>query len=297
MLLFTIVVLIITALYFLVKWIKHKCIYCPSVGSNLNIAKFANELRKDFGPNIEFNKIIIHTPDKEQLSALRAHNPKTKTWILFAHGNGANMYYRTQTIKQFLKFSSVLMFDYRGYGDSTGNPSEQGLYTDIYEVWSYLINTGVKPENVIMYGESLGAAVVLHHARLLSENNTIFGGLILQCGFSSIRNYIRIKTETILSSSSKSTFVVSNLAKLIRAIAGDEYNSVFNIAHIYENAPVLISHSPYDEVTEFEHSQILLKACKSEKIEFYKLNGSHCPGLYDIAYLNKINEFITKHIS
>jgi pimeloyl-ACP methyl ester carboxylesterase len=81
---------------------------------------------------------------------------------LFLHGNAGNITNRTPRIQEIIAAgSSVLMLDYRGYGKSSGWPSEQGLYRDSEAGFIYLLGKGYRSEQIILHGESLGTAVAI----------------------------------------------------------------------------------------------------------------------------------------
>jgi hypothetical protein len=81
---------------------------------------------------------------------------------LFLHGNAGNITNRTPRIQEIIAAgSSILMLDYRGYGKSSGRPSEQGLYRDSEAGYIYLLGKGYRPEQMILHGESLGTAVAI----------------------------------------------------------------------------------------------------------------------------------------
>jgi len=81
---------------------------------------------------------------------------------LFLHGNAGNVTNHTQHIQEIAAAgSSVLVIDYRGYGKSSGRPSEQGLYRDSEAGFIYLLGKGYRPEQIIVQGESLGSAVAI----------------------------------------------------------------------------------------------------------------------------------------
>lgn len=84
--------------------------------------------------------------------------------MLYLHGNGGNISYNLAPLQAFnqLGFSSLII-DYRGYGRSSGDfPSEAEVYRDAQSAWDYLINNrGIKPENIFIYGHSLGGAIAI----------------------------------------------------------------------------------------------------------------------------------------
>ena len=81
---------------------------------------------------------------------------------LFLHGNGGNIAYYAPHVQDIVAAgSSVLILDYRGYGKSSGRPSEQGLYRDSEAGFIYLLGKGYGPEQIVMHGQSLGTAVAV----------------------------------------------------------------------------------------------------------------------------------------
>src|SRR5207248_2460746 len=87
--------------------------------------------------------------------------------LLFCHGNAGNISHRLDKLQIFHKLGlNVLLFDYRGYGQSEGVPSESGTYADAEAAYRYLTETRkIPPSQIILYGESLGCAVATEMAR------------------------------------------------------------------------------------------------------------------------------------
>jgi fermentation-respiration switch protein FrsA (DUF1100 family) len=81
----------------------------------------------------------------------------------------------------------VFIFDYRGYGENPGSPSEERLAADARAAWKYTTETrGVAPPRVLLAGESLGGGVAVRLAAEVSAADTLPGGLILRSTFSSL---------------------------------------------------------------------------------------------------------------
>lgn len=83
--------------------------------------------------------------------------------ILFLHGNSGTRAHplRTALYSAFTARlrTNVMVVDYRGFGDSEGHPTVQGVSKDARAAWDYLIAQGAKPENVLIVGHSLGTAI------------------------------------------------------------------------------------------------------------------------------------------
>ncbi|AYY12168.1 alpha/beta hydrolase [Actinobacteria bacterium YIM 96077] len=82
--------------------------------------------------------------------------------VLVANGNGGNRQSRASLAEALADAGlATLLFDYRGYGGNPGNPTEDGLALDVRAAYRYLVEElGVAPENLLYFGESLGAGVV-----------------------------------------------------------------------------------------------------------------------------------------
>ena len=81
--------------------------------------------------------------------------------VMLMHGNAGNISHRIGYVTMFNRLGySVLLFDYRGYGKSAGNPNEEGTYRDAEAAWQHLaMARKVAPRDIVMVGESLGGAV------------------------------------------------------------------------------------------------------------------------------------------
>ena len=104
--------------------------------------------------------------------------------LLWCHGNAGNVSHRLDNIRQlYHRGFSIFIFDYRGYGRSTGTPSEAGLYQDALASYDYLIQQRkILANNLIIFGRSLGACVAGKVARQRAS-----AGLVLEGAFPSIQ--------------------------------------------------------------------------------------------------------------
>ncbi|HMU53984.1 MAG TPA: alpha/beta hydrolase [Nitrospira sp.] len=109
--------------------------------------------------------------------------------ILWCHGNAGNVINRLDNLGRLFKSAfSVFVFDYRGYGRSQGRPSEEGLYLDAIGAYDYLTRTRmIRPERLILFGRSLGAAVA---GDLASQKPA--AGLVLESSFPSIEAVAKV---------------------------------------------------------------------------------------------------------
>ncbi|MBW2363141.1 MAG: alpha/beta hydrolase [Deltaproteobacteria bacterium] len=127
-----------------------------------------------FGLPIE--TLSLRTDDGIHISAFYLPREGSRRAILFLHGNAGNASHRLPDAVQLWSLgASVLLLDYRGYGLSEGRPSERGVYRDGATGLAHLVGKlGFSPEEVVIFGRSIGSAVAVH---LAQERN--LGGLIL----------------------------------------------------------------------------------------------------------------------
>lgn len=93
-------------------------------------------------------------------------HPTPSATVLYLHGNGHNIGSNINQAKRLYDQGfSVLLIDYRGYGESDGSPSEQGVYADAEAAWQYLVNQRqLAPNSIVIYGHSLGGAIATNLA-------------------------------------------------------------------------------------------------------------------------------------
>lgn len=200
------------------------------------------------------------------------NSEKADYTLCYFHGNAGNIADRVEKIRLFHNIPlSVFIIDYRGYGKSTGTPSENGLYEDAKASWNYLIDTRkLSPNSIILYGESLGCPVVLHLA-----NQTNPAGIIVDSSFTDIPSMVKFHSSGCMT-----------------VFFSERYPAIEYIQKIY--IPILILHSRYDETAPFWMGQKLYNACPSNKKYFVELKGGHNNNFIvdSVAYRNSIKEFI-----
>ena len=116
------------------------------------------------------------------------HNPKAKYTFLFSHGNSGNLTIRLETSRHLLNAgASVFVYDYQGFGKSTGSPSVEGICEDAETAHDFLVrDLGLKESDILLYGESLGAAVSTYLSTVRECS-----GIVMQSGFSSLKRIAR----------------------------------------------------------------------------------------------------------
>jgi len=224
---------------------------------------------------LAFEELRLTTEDGQTLAAWWIPAGKERAVLFFCHGNAGNISHRLDSIDIFIRLGlSVLLFDYRGYGGSTGRPSEDGTYRDAEAVWRYLVEVQKKePEKIILFGESLGGAVAAEIASRHTE-----GGLIIMSSFTSIPE---------LEGGLYPFFPVKWLSKF-------RYATIDKISSI--KAPKLIIHSPNDEIIPFAQGQALYEKAAEPK-QFLRIKGGHNEGFLVSGklYEQGLDDFISKY--
>ncbi len=206
--------------------------------------------------SLPFEEVWLEAADGIKLSGWFIPAEPANGVILFFHGNGGNISHRLWSLELFHHLGlSTLVIDYRGYGQSEGNPGEQGTYLDAEAAWRYLVEERrISPTDIIMFGESLGGAV----AAYLAQQHTP-RALILLSTFTSVPD-MGAQAYPFLP---------------VRLLARVHYNTLKRLPQI--NCPVLIIHSPADEIIPYRYGQQLFAAANEPK-EFLEISGSHNEG-------------------
>ena len=214
---------------------------------------------QDWG--LEYEDVQLETVDGVSLHGWYiprsgSHHGAQKT-LLFFHGNAGNISHRRASLEIFHRLGlNVFIFDYRGYGNSQGKPDEEGLYKDARAAWLYLTEQrGIKQDDIILFGRSLGGVVA---AELAAEVQP--GALILESVFSSARDVANV------------IFPVFSRLVLLRY----DFNTVAYVRQV--TCPVLVLHSPDDEIIPSQLGEKVFQAAKQPKF-FVRMRGGHNSGL------------------
>ena len=244
------------AIVALVFWFQPRLIYFPLKGKITVTPQAAG---------LAFETVTLRTEDGEQLAAWWIPAPASapaRGTVLLLHGNGGNNSHRIEYARMFYGLGyATLLVDYRGYGESTGHPSEEGTYRDATASWSWLTDTrGIKPSDIVIFGESLGGGPATWLAVQQAQRaQDVPRALILASTFTSIPD---LGTE-----------VYPWLP--VRWLSRIHYNNLANLERI--RVPVLIAHSPGDEIIPYAHGRRLHAAAHEPKT-FLELSGGHNQG-------------------
>ena len=205
---------------------------------------------------LDFEPLTLVTRDDEELDAWFIPADHARGVLLFCHGNAGNISHRLESIRVFHELGlSVLIFDYRGYGQSSGKPTEKGSYRDADAAWRYLVTQrGIPAEHIILFGRSLGASVAADLATRQSA-----AGVILESAFTSVPD-LAAKFYPWLP---------------VRWLSRYQYDTRKKLADIH--SPVLIVHSRDDEIISYSNGEQLFEAAREPK-QFLPLRGGHNDG-------------------
>ncbi|WP_031387525.1 alpha/beta hydrolase [Desulfonatronum thiodismutans] len=224
----------------------------------------------------EYDDLTLSTSDGVNINAWFVPVEDARGVVLFCHGNAGNIGHRLDSIRIFRDLGlSVLIFDYRGFGRSEGRPSESGTYLDAQAAWAFLVEEkGVEPERIIVFGRSLGGAVAGHLAAHAGQEKPP-GALILESTFTSLPD-MAARLYPFLP---------------VRWLAKYSYNTLGRLGDVH--APVLVVHSPEDEIIPYAHGQALYAAAPEPKM-FLEISGGHNSGFLSsgAGYVEGLRSFL-----
>ena len=223
---------------------------------------------------LEFQDLFFTTADGVRLNGWFIQHREADLTLVWFHGNAGNIGHRVENIRLLhdkLRIN-IFIFDYRGYGRSEGHISEAGTYRDGVAALEFVgKQLGVKSENLILFGRSLGAAVAAEMASRFDSR-----ALILETPFVSIREM------------AKSVFPLLPIGSLLQT----RYDNLEKIAKI--KVPLLVLHGDRDEVIPYEHGRRVFNAAPEPKY-FYTISGASHNDTYIVggdAYFQRLRSFI-----
>lgn len=164
--------------------------------------------------------------------------------VLFFHGNGGDRRGRVDYCEIFNRAGAdVFVIDYRGYADSPGSPTEDGLYEDARGLWKYATEErGIDPDRILIFGESLGGGVAVQLAQEVCQAGTPPAGLMLRSTFSCLAD----------AAGSHYPWIPTHL------LVWDRFPSCDTIGKV--TCPVLVLHGTEDRIVPYELGQKLFVA-------------------------------------
>ena len=199
--------------------------------------------------------------------------------LIFFHGNGGNIANVGWMAERFASHGfNVLIFDYRGYGASDGvAANESDLYADGDAAVAFVMNKkGVRSEQIVLYGHSLGTAIVADVA-----SRRTFGAVVLESGFS--------------SASSVATSALPWLPRFLHFLGKNRFESARKLSSI--KAPILIAHGDPDGTIPTSEAQLLYAAANEPKKLLLVPGAGHVVfGSAGEQYLDQVEQFMRASI-
>ena len=197
---------------------------------------------------LAYESVEISTVDGETLHGWFVPAPEPSGTVLFFHGNAGNISHRMQYLSMFNSLGyNTFIFDYRGYGDSSGTPSESGTYRDAEAAWDYLTQErSIPPSRMYLFGESLGGAIA---AWLATREKPAL--LVLASAFTSIPD-MAAKLYPFLP---------------VRLLSRFEYNTMDSLRSLHARCSSRIVRS--DEIVPFAQGRALYAGCTASQSSFW----------------------------
>lgn len=208
---------------------------------------------------LHYEDVYFTADDGVELHGWFVPAENAKKTLLFCHGNAHNISGRLETIQLFNRLGiNVFIFDYRGYGKSEGQPSEEGTYSDAKGAWNYLINEqNTSPGDIVIMGRSLGGAIA---AQLATQTEP--AGIIIESAFTSAVDL------------AKEVYPFLPAQMLLK----HRYPTLSFIQQL--DIPKFIAHSRNDEVVPYRFGKRLYNEAPEPK-QFLTLRGPHSGGFLE----------------
>ncbi|CAH1420907.1 unnamed protein product [Lactuca virosa] len=222
----------------------------------------------DVSERANVDVLKLKTKRGTEIVAAYVKNPVASLTVLYSHGNAADL---GQMYDLFCELSvhlrvNLMGYDYTGYGQSSGKPTEQNTYADIEAAYRCLEETyGVKEEDVILYGQSVGSGPTLDLAARLSRLRAV----VLH---SPIMSGIRV------------------MYPVKRTYWFDIYKNIDKIPLV--KCPVLVIHGTKDDVVDFSHGKQLWELCVEKYEPLWIKGGNHCDLELFPEYIRHLKKFI-----
>jgi uncharacterized protein len=218
------------------------------------------------------NEVILTTEDGVRITAWHSPAPTDSPTIVYFHGTGGALTRFKGLMRRIQKAGYGAVFvSYRGYAGSEGAPSENGLYADGRATLAWLNGQGIPPEQIFLYGHSLGSGVVV---KLASERN--FAGVILAAPY----------TSTVDVASLYFPFLP------VDWLMSDRFDSLSRIDEV--RSPIFIMHGGRDSTIPQRMGQALFDAANDPKVGYFPADADHSD-LHLHGGWDKTIEFVEAH--
>jgi fermentation-respiration switch protein FrsA (DUF1100 family) len=255
--------IVIAALVVMVRALESRIAFFPFVGETVTPERLG----------VPYDSVSLPTADGVNLRAWSLPHSSPRATVLYFHGNGGNLSMWAPILVGIQQQGyAVRAFDYRGYGMSTGRPSERGLYTDVDAAveWAWSAHDARLP--MIYWGRSLGTTMAAYAASRRPPR-----ALILEAGFPDARTVLRS----------------SPLLALLGVFSSYRFPTARWLDEV--RCPVLVMHGDADQIIPFDAGRALFEKIAGPK-QFVSIRGGDHndaeapdPG----AYWSAVNAFIT----
>jgi len=206
---------------------------------------------------LPFTPLKLATTDGETLDGwFVPAKSEARGLVIFFHGNAGNIAHRLDYLRMFHELGlATLIVDYRGYGLSSGSPTEPGTYLDAEAMWRHARDVLRFPaDRIVLFGESLGGGIA---AQLAAKQRP--AALVLASTFTSVPD------------------LGSDLYPMlpIRLLADIRYETLAKLSQI--SCPVMVIHSRNDDIIPAAHGRRLFEAALPPK-QFLEIEGGHNEG-------------------
>jgi uncharacterized protein len=210
--------------------------------------------------------------DGYQIVSWRAQPATGRPTIVYFHGNAGNLAIRASRFKQILSEGwGLIAVSYPGFSGSTGSPSEAKIIDAALTAYDQARSAGMKPTDIVLWGESLGTGVAV---QLAAQRAVV--AVILDAPYSSVEDVAADRFWYLP----------------VRSVITDRFNSVEHIRRV--SAPVLILHGTLDQVIPVKFARLLAAAAPKHSKYVEYPHGTHVD-LWAHGEFTEAKAWIGKH--
>ena len=253
-----VVILLIVLWYISTSWKYRNTLFSPSRMSQGELST-PDEYGGRLVPKREFQNVYIGSGDG-YVHANVYNNYPDSNFVIFCHGNSGTIADRGYMVEltQLIRLN-LIVFDYRGFGESKGTMNEKTILEDAESVYKYTRFCDVDVNRIILWGESLGGSPAVHLAR-----NHPCLKLVLMFAFASLRDVAIYSEIPDYLRSAITTFLLNSRRNLPNKVWIRDVN-----------VPVLIIHSVDDDMVNIENAKILYDSIRHHRKTILYIKGAH----------------------
>ena len=235
--------------------------------------------------NLDFTEIIVPTDDQQKLHGwLLTGQQPVKGTVIFLHGNAQNISYHIASVQWLPKHGyNVFLYDYQGYGKSSGKASVENSIANFASVIHAL--SGALPDaeqKYSVFGQSLGGALAIA-AVAKNQSQTKFHTLIVDSAFSGFRTIAKEKMSELL--------ITKPFAGALQYLFTTQPDILEEIASIHA-VPILILHGLNDKIVPPAHAQKLFAQANEPKQLHLQANANHIQSLASPVVMDLMLEYL-----